>query len=510
MGVARSSGQFPLLSRGDINLYSLFVERAQTLIRPEGAAGLLTPSGIASDLTAAPFFKSLSTAGRVIVLFDFENRRGGGREAFFPDVDSRFKFCAFIAGGPGRTVAATQAGFFLRDAPEPDDPSLFQLTAADFARVNPNTGTAPIFRSARDAEITRAIYDRLPVLVDRSSGEEVRAWPFRFLRMLDMQADSGSFKTSTELEEDGFYIEALNVYCRGPERARPLVTGRSLKNWDHRAASVLYEEDNLHNQFVGQSTTETEHSNPSFIPSPQFWVSDDQIDWHPTVQWGMGFRDVARPTDTRTMIAAVVPRGPFNDKTPVLQAPKESDGAQFVKDGPGIIGTLNSYVFDFILRQKIPSTGVKLFVLEQIPVIPPAAYDRRFGARAAAEIVRDHVLRLSYTAHDLAPFARDMGYVDRDAKVLPPIVWDEDERRQWRARLDALYFHLYGVTDEADVRHVLSTFPIVERKDRAAWEGVYLTAEMVIWHMRVLTAEGPGRDAPIPDLIAAAKRRAAG
>ncbi len=170
MAVARGCGAYPLLSRGDINLYSLFVERAQALIELRGAAGLLTPSGIASDLTAAPFFKSLSTAGRVLAVLDFENRRGGGREAFFPDVDSRFKFCAFIAGGPMRTAEAAECAFFLRDAPAPDDPRLFRLTPADFARVNPNTGTAPIFRSARDAAITRGVYERLPVLVDRSSG----------------------------------------------------------------------------------------------------------------------------------------------------------------------------------------------------------------------------------------------------------------------------------------------------------------------------------------------------
>jgi hypothetical protein len=55
--MARSSGHFPLLSRGDINLYSLFVERAHALVKPSGMVGLLTPSGIASDLSASAFFR---------------------------------------------------------------------------------------------------------------------------------------------------------------------------------------------------------------------------------------------------------------------------------------------------------------------------------------------------------------------------------------------------------------------------------------------------------------------
>ena len=75
--LVRASGHYPLLGGGDINLYSLFVERAMRLVKAEGLVGLLTPSGIYADLTAAKFFKSVSTRGRVAGLYDFENRRLG-------------------------------------------------------------------------------------------------------------------------------------------------------------------------------------------------------------------------------------------------------------------------------------------------------------------------------------------------------------------------------------------------------------------------------------------------
>ena len=145
--LVRASGQYPLLSGGRVNLYSLFVERAASLIKPNGMIGLLTPSGIYSDETASKFFKSISTSGRLASLFDFENRRlGTASPPFFAEVDSRFKFCALIFGGEGRRFPQTQCSFFLHDTKSILDPErCFPLAPRDFAMVNPNTGTAPHF-----------------------------------------------------------------------------------------------------------------------------------------------------------------------------------------------------------------------------------------------------------------------------------------------------------------------------------------------------------------------------
>ena len=114
----------------------------------------------------------------------------------------------------------------------------------------------------------------------------------------------------------------------------------------------------------------------------------------------------------------------------------------------------------------------------------------RFGKKTAAEIVREAVLELTYTAHDMAPFARDMGYVDKAGKVKPPFVWDEERRLKLRAKLDAVYFHLYGVTDRDDVRYIYSTFGIVEREEMAAY-GRYRSCELCLAYMSALSAGDP-------------------
>ena len=188
--LVRGSGHYPLLGGGDINLYSLFVERAMLLIKPDGLVGLLTPSGIYADKTAARFFQTVSTNGRVSGLFDFENRK-----IFFKDVHASFKFVALIFGGEQRRFDETECAFFLHDtATIADDPDrCFPLAPADFTRVNPNTGTAPVFRTRRDAEITRSIYERHPVLVDRSDGQERRTWPVRYHTMFHMTNSSHLF-----------------------------------------------------------------------------------------------------------------------------------------------------------------------------------------------------------------------------------------------------------------------------------------------------------------------------
>ena len=258
----RNSGNYPLLGGGDINLYSLFVERAMNLVKPDGIVGLLTPSGIYADKTAAKFFKSLSSTGRVAGLFDFENRRLGTKlPPFFPDVDSRFKFCALIIGGEQRRFDETSCAFFLRDTAAINDPQrCFPLTPEDFVRVNPNTGTAPIFRTRRDAGITLRIYERHPVLVDRSRGEERKAWPVRYHTMFHMTNDSHLFRTATQLEAEGFYPVKGNRWKRGKDLYLPLYEGKMVQAFDHRAASVVVNPDNLNRPAQPKDATNTQHA----------------------------------------------------------------------------------------------------------------------------------------------------------------------------------------------------------------------------------------------------------
>ena len=472
--VIRSSDEYPLLSGGRINLYSLFVERAMSLIKPDGFIGLLTPSGIYADKTAARFFKSVSTGGRVSGLFDFENKR-----IFFKDIHASFKFCALIFGGEERRFDQTECAFFLHDTKTVHDADrCFPLTPDDFARVNPNTGTAPVFRTRRDADITRGIYERHPVMVDSSGSKKRRAWRVLFMQgLFNMTSDSHLFRTAAQLDEEGFYPIEGNRWKRGEELYLPLYEGKMVQAFDHRAASITNREGNLFRPGQPDRTLDEEYLNPAFSPRPRYWVSQQESDVVQSLQWLLAFKDITASTNVRTMIAAVVPQVGCGHTLPVLIPAKcDFDG----ESAACLLANLNSFCFDYVARQKVQATHLMWYIVEQLPVIAPADYDRPFGATIARDLVRDHVLRLTYTAHDMVPFARDLGY---DGE---PFIWDEEERRHLRARLDALYFHLYGLSRD-DAEYVLDTFPIVRREDEAAC-GTYRTRDMTLAYMNALAA----------------------
>ncbi len=528
--VARTGGDYPLLANGDVNVYSLFVERAMALLNPEGVMGLLTPSGIAADKAAARFFRGVSTEGRLRALYDFENRK-----AFFPDVHASFKFCVLVAGRSPRPEPA-RCAFFLQDVRELADPDrCFPLAAEDFARVNPNTGTAPVFRTRRDAEITTAIYGRLPVLVDRSGGGEAKAWPVKYRRMFDMTNDSGRFRRADELEEkEGAWRVGMDRSGGGEAKAwpvrystmfhmtndsgrfrrtdeleekegawrvggnrfdspagpwLPLYEGKMVQAFDHRAASVVVNPDNLHRPGQTAPATDEQRRDPGWLPAPRYWVEDAQVP--AGFRWFVGWKDVTAPTNVRTVIAAVVPRSGVGNTFPVLLPADDADPAAYAAVAALVVANLNAVVLDYVARQKVQGQHLNLYIVEQLPVVPPDRYDAvRFGPRSAAGIVRDAVLELTYTAHDMAPFARDLGHVDASGAVRPPFPWDDERRRRLRAKLDAVFFHLYGVTDRDDMRYVHSTFPIVERQETAAY-GRHRSLDLCLAYVNALAAGEP-------------------
>ena len=222
-------------------------------------------------------------------------------------------------------------------------------------------------------------------------------------------------------------------------------------------------------------------------------INGDSIARGPS--WWIGLKDVTAPTNIRSVIAAAIPSSGAGNTFPVLLPDTNCDTS--AAHAPLILANLNSIPLDYVARRKIQGQHLNWYILEQLPVVPPERYEHvRFGPKTTAEIVREAVLELTYTAHDMAPFARDLGYVDESGAVKPPFCWDEERRLRLRAKLDAIFFHLYGVIDRDDVRYVYSTFPIVERQETAEY-GRYRSRDLCLAYLNALSAGRPDAE---PDL----------
>jgi len=128
-----------------------------------------------------------------------------------------------------------------------------------------------------------------------------------------------------------------------------------------------------------------------------------------------------------------------------------------------LLANLNSFAYDFIARQKVGGLHLNFFIVEQLPTLPPDRYEEKcpWDKKATLEKwISDRVLKLTCTADDMRPLAEAAGFKEGVHK------WDEAERAQLRAELDAAYFHLYGL-DREEVHYVLDQFQGVVKEDAA-------------------------------------------
>ena len=317
----------------------------------------------------------------------------------------------------------------------------------------------------------------------------MKAWPVKYSTMFHMTNDSGLFRTREELEErEGAFPIGGNRFNSPTGEWVPLYEGKMVQAFDHRAARIVVNPENQHRPAQTVSATLEQHQATEWLPDPQFWVAEAETIF-PDAPFLLGFKDVTAPTNVRSMIAALFPSVGVGNTFPIISIDLEGGPRDFMT--ASLLANFNAIPFDFVSRQKIQGQHLNWFVVEQLPIVPPETYDEvRFGSNTAGEIVREAVLELTYTAHDMAPFARDMGYVDDAGDVKPPFRWDEERRLHLRARLDAVFFHLYGVTDRDDVRYIYSTFPIVERQEMATYGG-YRSRDLCLAYMNALAAGDP-------------------
>jgi len=442
----RTCGRFPLSGKGDINTYAVFAELARSIVAPRGRVGLLVPSGIATDMTTHEFFGELVDSGSLRALYDFENKA-----PIFPDVHRSYKFCVLLFGGPKVRHKVVDFVFFAHEMKDLlDKDRHITLTPEDLKLLNPNTRTCPIFRSRRDAELTKTVYRRVPVLVDESRKKGGNVWGVKFVTMFHQTNDAELFHTAADLKKKGFE-PAGAAWKKGKQKFLPLYEAKMVQAYDHRAAGVVVDAANWMRQGQTRETTSVEHQNPEFAALPRWWAAETEVERIISGKRStgfIGFKDITSATNQRTMIAASLPWSAVTNHFVLMLTAKP------VRQEMCLLANLNALAYDYVCRQKIGAVTLNFFIVEQLPTLPPDAYEAKcpWDKRKTLETwISERVLKLTCTANDMKPLAEAAG-------MDPPVhKWNERERAELMAELDAAYFLLYGI-DREDVEYILSTF----------------------------------------------------
>ena len=463
-------GRFTLTGRGDVNTYALFAELFANLSRQR--AGIIVPTGVATDATTAPFFAHLVAEKRLAQLVDFENSA-----PLFVGVHRSFKFSLLTLG---RDEGTARFAFYMTSPSQMADPERnFLLTPNQIARLNPNTKTASVFRSRADAEITTKIYENSSILIQSELGDQGNIWGVKFSILFHMANDSHLFKTASDLNAHGYHRQWANWLPAQKDPSQdtylPLFEAKMFDIYDHRSASYESRGTDRGNRVL-PDTSPQDHMNPEYEVQPFYWVSEKDVR-QALGGYQLGamlvFNKVTGIGNERSFIPTLMPVAGFGDSLNLMKSDKPASHYAC------LYANCASLIFDFVVRRKVGGVNINFFHVEQLPVILPDFY-----TEPRLAFITPKVLELTYTSHSLAPFARDLGHDG------PPFAWDEDRRAHLRADLDAFYARAYGLTrdelryilDPADVKgpdYPSETFRVLKEKE-IRQHGEYRTRRLVL------------------------------
>jgi hypothetical protein len=172
----------------------------------------------------------------------------------------------------------------------------------------------------------------------------------------------------------------------------------------------------------------------------------------------LAFRDITRSTDVRTFIASVIPYSGVINTAPIIFFESVAVMRQLC-----LLANLNGLALDFVAKCKAGHIHMNFFIVEQLPVLPPDTYDKPCPWAPKTKLekwISERVLKLSCTAEDMLPLADACDFKSGSFKQEYGgrlNKWDEAERAELMAELDAAYFLLYGI-DRDDAEYILSTF----------------------------------------------------
>lgn len=486
----RFSRRFELSAKGDINTYLLFTELVFRNLRlNKGRSGIIIPIGLVAESSSKDFFEYLINNDSIESFYGFVNTK-----KIFSAIKDYIKFGLLTFG----KSSSAKFSFWLTDVSQIGDKErVFSITKDEIKLINPNTKTCPIFRTLKDAVITKKVFSTKRIL-DSDLAED-GDWLPHFNTLYHMSNDSGEF---IEEKQVGYI---------------PLYEAKMIWNFDHRFST--YEnatQANVNEGNLPQLNSEM-HSDADKRVLTRYFVQEQSLEkrigsWGK--KWFIAFRGIAATNNERTFIYSVLPYVGAGNSAPVIIFPDNISTLQTA----GFLANANSLIYDYIGRQKAAGSNLNFFIVRQMPVLQPKDY-----ASSLLLSILPLLIELVYSSWDVKAFADDVweeadvalksaitkqweenkavtgGHeweppdwceLDEVGCSLPPFKWDEERRAVLKAELDAIYAKLYGLTTE-ELRYILDpqdvygpdfpgeTFRVLKEKEIRLY-GEYRTRRLVL------------------------------
>ena len=294
----------------DFNLYKVSLERFVQLAKDDASFSILVPDNFATDNGSTGIRHLVMDHFKLDEFLSFENRK-----SIFAAVDNRYKFAVLTFSGKKEEKATAFKAFFYRqDLSDLNNSGikmaypfnfLFEMEPERYAMVESRNKT--IFNLFRKIRTT-----------------------FKPLR------DTNLFKVHHDFDKTKDANKFISIK-KATKQDIPLYEGKFINQFVIKPEEIQYA--------ISRDTVERK--------------TNGDVNFY-----RIAFRTIARATDKRSLIVTLLP--PQTSSVHSLFSEKFADKVT-LKDEIFIVGILNSYEIDFLLRQLI-SANVSLIFVQQMPV----------------------------------------------------------------------------------------------------------------------------------------------
>ncbi|USZ78475.1 type II restriction endonuclease subunit M (plasmid) [Halorussus vallis] len=454
------------------DLSLLFFERVYDIVRDGGYVSQLLPGPFFNAAAGKDLRVHALEESEIQSIIGFENR------GIFSDIDTRYNFGIVTLRTEGSTD--TVHGIFHQtsvDVLRSIDDVALEIPARILKEYSPGARIFPNIEDQQEISVLDKILQTPPLATEIEG-----AWRTVLYKELDRGRDRDRFiedeskgdypvyqgKNIHQFCYESTYVDDLKPISLWSvdEDNEELSAKRRVREKNFRARDdAISLKKAIYNKFADDP--EFRHlpasSQKRFVnrllteefDRPELSLEDIRLH---SSEYRLVLREVARATDERTLIAAVIPPGGVVVHTlytvrPFEANPSKDDLSEFPmhsaydrvfteKELFVALGLINSIPFDFLMRTKVDSHASKYkFEESQVPRLTDG--DDWF------HYIADRAAKLNCYGEEFAEMRERLGGIEPAT--------DMETRRELQAEVDAAVFHAYGL-DEEEMQFVLDDF----------------------------------------------------